>query len=131
MPGESQDKPLISVVMPVHNGAPFLAESIGSILYQTYAHIEFIIVDDGYTDGSRAIIRDFAAHDPGIRPLFLSHRGQSAALNSGIAVAQGRFIAHMEQDDIALPQRLAAQLAWMRGNAVDICGGYLKRFDDE
>ena len=123
-------QPLISVVMPVYDGERYLAEAIRSILNQTYRHFEFIVVDDGSTDGSAAIVRDFAARDARIRSFFLAHGGQACALNAGIAAAQGELIALMEQDDIALPERFTIQLDWMRRTGVDICGGCLKSFGD-
>lgn len=117
--------------MPVYNARRYVADAIDSILAQTYPHFEFIIVDDGSTDGSAGIVRAFASRDTRIRTLFLPHRGQSIALNAGIALAQGQFIAHMDNDDIALPERFAIQLAWMRENDVDVCGGYLKTFGNQ
>lgn len=122
--------PLISVVMPVYNAEQYVAEAITSILCQSYGHFELIVVDDGSTDRSAAVVREFAARDSRICPVFLQHQGQAAALNIGIAKAAGEFVAHMEQDDVALPDRLASQLNWMRQTEVDICGGQLKRFGD-
>lgn len=125
------DCPLISVVMPVYNAERYVAEAIHSILAQTYSHFEFIIVDDGSSDGTVGVVRDLVERDARIHPLFLSHRGQSYALNAGIALAQGAFIAHMDNDDIALPERLALQLTFIRKTNVDICGGYLQKFGDQ
>lgn len=132
MPGRiaSQDTPLVSVVMPVYNGAAFLSEAIGSILAQTHPHLEFIIVDDGSTDGSADVVRDFAARDARIRPVFTEHRGAQRARNQCVAAAQGEFIAHLDQDNIALRERLAAQLQWMRKTGVDICGSCTWAFGD-
>jgi glycosyltransferase involved in cell wall biosynthesis len=124
------DKPLISVVMPVYNAEPYVADAINSILAQTYPHFEFIVIDDGSTDGSAAIVRDFAARDARIRPLFMAHGGIARTMNAGVAEAQGMFIAYIDNDDVALPERLAAQLAWMRRTGVDICGSYTKKFGD-
>src|SRR5262245_55079183 len=100
-------QPLISVVMPVYNAERYVADAIASILAQTYAQFEFIIVDDGSTDGSAAIVRAFAARDARVRPLFLTHYSIGRARNAGIALTQGGLIAHMDADDIALPERLA------------------------
>ena len=105
--------PLVSVVMPVFNAASYLAETIESILCQTLPDFEFIIVDDGSTDGSVDLIRRHAAQDSRIRPLFGEHRGHGAAANAGIALARGDFIARMDSDNLALPEKLATQLAWM------------------
>lgn len=122
------DTPLISVVMPVYNAAPYIAESISSILGQTYARWEFIIVDGNSTDGSADIIRAFAARDARIRPVFLPHCNQAHALNVAVALVQGDLVAHMEADNISLPERFAVQLDWMRKTGVDICGSNAKNF---
>jgi len=125
---ERKDHPLISVVMPVYNSERYVADAIQSILVQTYPHFEFIIVDDGSTDDSPAVIREFAARDARIHPFFLTHGGIASALNAGVALARGNLIARMDADDIALPERFVVQLAWMRRTEVDICGGCVKRF---
>ncbi len=114
--------------MPVYNAEPYLAEAISSILRQTYSRFEFIIVDDGSTDDSSAIVRAFAARDARIRQITLPHVGQPRAKNEGIAAATGALIARMDADDIALPQRLAVQLEAMRRSDVDICGSCVMRF---
>ena len=117
--------------MPVYNAEPYLAECIRSIQSQTHSHFEFIIVDDGSTDASQRIVEDFSGRDSRIQPVFLSHGGQSRALNAGVDLARGDFIAHMDNDDIALPHRLKVQLAWMLDRNVDLCGGWLKKFGDQ
>ena len=122
--------PLISVVMPVHNRARYVAEAVNSVLAQTYPRFELIIVDDGSTDESPEIVRALAARDPRIRALFLPHYSQGRARNAGIALARGEYIAHMDDDDVALPDRLTAQLNWMRRTGVDICGGCSQTFGD-
>ncbi len=123
------ERPLISVVMPVYNRERYVAEALSSILAQSYTHLEFIVVvDDGSTDGSADIVRDFAARDARIHPIFMEHGSQGRARNVGIAAARGELIAHMDDDDIALPPRLAAQITWMRQTGVDICGSYVKTF---
>ncbi len=127
-----RDQPLISVVMPVYNRERFLAETITSILTQTYPHLELVaVVDGGSTDGSADAVRAFADRDRRVRPLFLDHGSQGRARNAGIAVARGSLIAHMDDDDVALPQRLSVQLDWMERTGVDICGSCVKRFGTE
>lgn len=124
--------PFISVVMPVYNRGRYLAATIDSILAQTYSPFELIpVVDEGSKDDSADIVRDYAARDARVRPLFLSHGSQWRARNAGVALARGEYIAHMDDDDIALPQRLSAQMAWMRRTGVDICGGCVKKFGAE
>ena len=121
---------MISVIMPVYNAERYVAEAVNSILAQTYPHFEFIIVDDGSTDGSPAIIREFAARNLCLRTLFLPHGGEPHALNAGIAAASGEYLAFMDHDDIALPHRLATQLDWMTRNGVDVCGTQAQIFGD-
>jgi glycosyltransferase involved in cell wall biosynthesis len=127
---EGTDAPLISVVMPVYNVERYVADAIASILAQNYTHFEFIITDDGSTDDSARIIREFAQRDSRIKPLFLSHGGRGYAANAAIHQAQGALIARMDADDIALPERLSIQLAWMNRNRVDICGACARRFNE-
>lgn len=127
--------PLISVVMPVLNAAPWLGEAIGSILAQTHGELELIVVDDGSEDASRDIAADFARRDPRVKTLSLARDPQSTtsgrAANAGIRLAAGSFVARMDADDIALPGRLAAQLAWLERNRLDGCGGLADAFGTE
>jgi glycosyltransferase involved in cell wall biosynthesis len=125
------EQPLISVVMPVYNVERYLAESIASIRAQTYSRFEFIIVDDGSNDGSARILREFAAQDARIQPIFAQHGGGPHAANIGVGLARGELISRMDADDVALPQRFAAQLAWMRQTGVDVCGSWVKQFGDQ
>lgn len=113
----------ISVVMGVYNGAAFLADAIESILRQTCADFEFIIVNDGSTDNSRQIILSY--HDPRIRYFDNNaNRGLPYTLNFGFEQARTAYIARMDADDVARPDRLARQLAFMDANPeVGICGG--------
>ena len=109
--------PLVSVVMPLYNGERYLAEAIESILSQTFADFEFIIVDDGSTDGSAGIIRDYAARDSRVKVKQLARNsGEAAARNAGIALARGQFVAGMDSDDISLPDRLRAQASFLENN---------------
>ncbi|MGG5889680.1 glycosyltransferase family 2 protein [Falsiroseomonas sp. HC035] len=114
--------PAISVVMPVFNVAPFVAQSLGSILGQTFRDLEVIVIDDGSADGTVAEIRKVA--DPRVRLVeFPSNRGVVAALNEGLDRARGTFLARMDGDDISHPKRLARQLAFLdRHRAIGICG---------
>jgi glycosyltransferase involved in cell wall biosynthesis len=122
------DNALISVIMPIYNNAIFLPEAIESILRQTYTHFELIIVDDGSTDGSRNIISDFARQDKRIRPISLNHNGVTGAMNKGINSARGQWIARMDSDDIALPERFSVQMEWIIQNNLDVCGAQAEIF---
>lgn len=101
--------PLISIVMPVWNGEKYLSEAIESILCQTFRDFEFLILDDGSTDSTPAILAEYAARDPRIRVISLAHQGIVFALNCGVEQARADWIARMDCDDIAHPQRLEKQ----------------------
>jgi glycosyltransferase involved in cell wall biosynthesis len=100
--------------MAVHNGGPYLRESIESILAQSFTDFEFVVVDDGSTDDSRATID--AVADPRLRSINSRHAGLTAALNLGLAACRGALIARMDADDVADPDRLAAQVAHLDGH---------------
>ena len=103
----------LSVAMSVYNGERFLAEAIESILAQSFADFEFLILDDGSTDGTVAIIADYAARDSRIRPIIRENRGLVASLNQLLAEAQAPIVARMDADDIARPDRFAAQMEFL------------------
>ncbi len=123
--------PAISVVMSVYNGERFLAEAVESILGQSATDFEFLIVDDGSTDRTADILRSF--DDPRIRLIVNPHNlGLTRSLNIGLAAARGRFIARMDADDIAVPDRFARQLAFFEANPeVVLAGSGHVRLDDD
>lgn len=102
--------PTVSVVMPVYNGERYLAAAVESILDQSHREFEFIIVDDGSTDRTPAILDEYAHLDSRIRVHHQPNSGVVAALNTGISLSSADWIARMDADDIALPQRLETQL---------------------
>jgi hypothetical protein len=108
--------PPITVLMPVYNGADYLAESIDTILGQTLQDFEFLILNDGSKDGSQAILDGYAARDPRIRVVQQANMGLAATLNKGMAMARGEFIARQDQDDLSAPERLEKQLAYMQAH---------------
>lgn len=107
--------PPISVVMSCYNAQRWLAESIESVLNQTWRDFEFIIVDDGSIDETSRIIRRYAAQDPRIVQLSKPNTGLADSLNTGIARARGVWIARLDADDLCLPERLALQ--WRAASA--------------
>lgn len=107
----SNSAPMISVVLPVYNGASYLRESIDCILVQSHSNFELLIIDDGSTDDSASIVSSFT--DPRIRFYSQENKGLAATLNRGIALAKGAYIARQDQDDISLPDRLSKQVAFM------------------
>ena len=115
--------PRVSVVMPIYNGAEFLALSIDSVLAQTIADFELILIDDGSTDGTAAIIHAYAARDARIVPVAKPNSGIADTLNRGLAVARGDWIARLDADDLMVPQRLERQLAFLAANPDLIAAG--------
>jgi hypothetical protein len=106
--------PEISVVMAVYNGEPHLVEAVWSICRQTFREFEFIIINDGSTDGTAEILSRYAAEDSRIRVFTQPNAGLVASLNRGCQAARGEFIARMDADDVSLPTRLEQQIAFMR-----------------
>jgi glycosyltransferase involved in cell wall biosynthesis len=122
--------PLVSCVIGAYNGAPFLDQSLRSLAAQSHPRLEVVVVDDGSTDESTTIIDAWSRRDVRIRLIRTAHGGPQHARNIGVAEAQGAFIAHLDQDNIAAPTRVAAQLAWMEANGVDVCGSCTRVFGD-
>jgi len=110
------DGPAVSVVMPVYNHAEFCVRAVESILAQTFRDFEVIVVDDGSTDGSLGRLAAVAEADQRVRVLGIPHSGIVPALNRGIDLARGRYIARMDADDESLPERLEAQLEVLTRN---------------
>lgn len=108
--------PAISVAMSVYNCAPYLEMAIASILNQTFTDFEFLILDDGSSDESATIIDRFAASDDRIAVIRRENRGLIDSLNELIAKARGVWIARMDGDDIAHPDRFAKQIAFLKAN---------------
>lgn len=107
--------PAVTVLLPVFNGARHLRESIGSVLAQRFTGFELLVVDDGSTDGTAAILDSVA--DPRLRVVRNeSNAGLVATLNRGLSEARGEWIARQDADDVSAPGRLAAQMAFVRGN---------------
>ena len=105
--------PRVSVVMPVYNGEPFIAESVRSVLASELADLELLVLDDGSTDRSVAVAREAAAGDARLRIVSLPHGGVAAARNAGLREARAPLIANLDADDVMLPQRLTKQLAFL------------------
>lgn len=123
--------PVISVLLPVYNGEPFITEAVKSILGQTFADFELVIIDDASTDSTPSTLSVLAGEDERI-VLLRNERnlGICETLNRGISVARGEFIARMDADDVSLPQRLEKQLRFMREHPdVGICGTWVRYID--
>lgn len=105
--------PRVSVVLPVFNGAATIARAVGSIRAQSLADWELVMVDDGSTDGTGEILRTLAREESRMRVIEQVHAGVAAAANAAATAARGEFIARMDADDVAHPERLAEQAAWL------------------
>lgn len=103
--------PRISVVLPVYNPGPYLRPAIDSILNQSYADFEFIIIDDGSTDGSGQVIDSYK--DSRLRIYHQTNQGVMATLNRGLELARGEYIARMDHDDLSYPQRFQKQVEFL------------------
>lgn len=103
----------VSVLTAVYNRATYIVEAVESILNQTFEEFEFIIVDDGSTDGSTKIVQQLAKKDPRINLIIQDNAGIGAATNRALAASTGRYVAIMDSDDIALPHRLATQKTYL------------------
>lgn len=118
---------LISAVIPVYNGAAFVAEAVESVLRQTYQPVECIVVDDGSTDSTPRVLDALT----GIRIERQRNLGVSAARNRGVQVANGSFIAFLDADDVWLESKLERQFAIMHARAADLVYTGIKVVDEE
>jgi glycosyltransferase involved in cell wall biosynthesis len=118
--------PLVSVLLPVRDEAPYLAEALASLSAQTLEDFEAIVVDDGSMDSS-AEIAD-AHPDTRFRVIRQPRQGLVAALERACGEARGRFLARMDGDDVALPRRLELQVAALEEEGLDACGGGIEYF---
>lgn len=118
--------PAISCILPVYNGARYLAEAIESVLTQDPAPVELIVVDDGSTDDSGAIAERYA---PWARVIRQENAGPAAARNRALSLVSGEFIAFQDADDIWVPGKLAIQLRrFAERPELSLCFGHLQNF---
>jgi glycosyltransferase involved in cell wall biosynthesis len=125
--------------MPAYNAGKYIRQAIDSVLRQTFTGFELLIINDGSTDGTEAVIASYS--DPRIVSVNQPNQGVSAALNTGLALARGKFIARFDADDICYPDRLREQYDFMVENPeyvligsdadyMDSEGGYLLRYEN-
>ncbi len=119
--------PLVSVVMAVCDGEKYVEEALKSILGQSFRNFEFIIINDGSTDNTTQILQQYIRLDQRLRVLHQGNRGLIAALNSGCRLARGRYLARMDADDVAFPDRFERQVDFLKRHpAVAVLGGAIE-----
>lgn len=121
------EKPLVSVIVASYNRAPYLADTVSSVLGQTFTDLELIVVDDGSTDDTQDVLSRF--DDPRLIVVKQENAGVAAARNAGIARARGHFMLVHDDDDIMLPNRVEVQLAALEQGVAGSYGGWVD-FDD-
>lgn len=127
----NSDSPKVTVLMPVYNGEKHLEKAIESILTQTFRDFEFIIIDDGSTDGTPTILARYQQKDSRMRVCYQKNEGVTASRNRGCHLAKGNYIAVMDADDVSLPERLAKQVAYLDAHPeVGVLGGWMEVIDE-
>jgi glycosyltransferase involved in cell wall biosynthesis len=117
---------LVSCIIPVFNGERYLDETIGSVLAQTYAPTEPIVVDDGSTDGTRNLVQVYGER---VRYLHQTNAGHAAARNRGLVAATGKFVAFLDADDLWHREKLERQMTRFRARPeLDVCVTYVSNF---
>lgn len=116
--------PTVSVIMSAYNAAKYLREAVDSILDQTFTDFELILFDDGSTkDDTAAIVKAYGQRDARVIAVSRANKGLTPTLNEGIGMARGAFIARMDADDIALPERFARQIDYLSAHPECVCVG--------
>jgi glycosyltransferase involved in cell wall biosynthesis len=125
-------KPLVSVVMPARNSERYIEEAMASVFSQSHRDWELIVVDDGSTDGTGDVVQMVLAREPRLRMLRLAHPGGPAgARNAAIALAEGRYIAFLDSDDLWLPAKLERQLELMERTKAPLSFTAYRKIDSE
>ena len=119
----NEANPKVTVLLPSYNAERYLAEAVESILHQTFTDFEFLIIDDGSTDGALEILRRYAEQDPRIRLIARENRGLVPTLNEGLEKARAPLIARMDNDDVAMPDRFQKQVAFLDAHPEVVCLG--------
>lgn len=120
-------RPVLSVVMPVYNVEAYVRETLDTVLTQSLHNLEVIAVDDGSTDGSLAILREFERRDARVRVLTQTNSGQGIARNLGVQHAQGEFLAFIDSDDTIPPGSFEHMVDTLRRSGSDFCVGSVRR----
>lgn len=111
-----KEKNLVSIIIPAYNAEKFLGEALDSVLKQTYADWEAIVVDDGSTDGTAEIAKNYSLKDRRIKYVYQENRRMAAARNKGISIAKGEYVAFLDADNIFWPNKLEAQVWFLESH---------------
>ena len=127
MPVDSTaELPRVSAIVPAYNAARWIRQAVRSLATQTFTSLEIVVVDDGSTDGTPAIVADLAAADPRIRYALRPHAGISRTANFALHMARGEYVARLDADDVALPDRVARQVAFLDAHpSAAVVGGLM------
>lgn len=123
--------PTVSVIVPFYGVEAYIGACIESILEQSFVHFELVLVDDGSTDGSRAIAEQYVAKDPRVRLVTRPNGGLGAARNTGVKAARGRYLTFVDSDDVLPMHALAILVGSARETGSQIVAGSVRRFDEE
>jgi glycosyltransferase involved in cell wall biosynthesis len=117
---------LVSVVIPAHNSERYILATLDSVLAQAHRPLEIVVVDDGSSDGTAAMVENYA---PGIRVVKQERRGHPAARNAGIRAATGEFLGFIDHDDLWSPDKLTLQMeAFAKDPELDLVFGHIRNF---
>lgn len=122
--------PMVSVILSVYNGEIYIGRAVESVLSQTFTDFEFIIVNDGSTDGTSCLLSEL--NDPRVVLVAQDNKGLIASLNTGCSMAKGKYLARQDADDVSLPERLEKQVAFMEAHPdVGLLGTAYRQVDED
>ncbi len=121
---------IISVIIPIYNRERYIRRCIDSVLNQQNVETEIILVDDGSTDSSPQIIKEYASNYSNIKPIFTPNQGVSHARNTGLDAANGKYIAFIDSDDFLEPDALISMKTAIEKNGADCCVGRINFYSD-
>jgi glycosyltransferase involved in cell wall biosynthesis len=129
--GHASGGPVVSVIVPTHNYARYLAETVGSVLSQSFGDWECVVVDDGSTDQTQAVLAQMSGRDQRIRVFSQKQHGLSAARNAGLQLSRGRYVQFLDADDLLHEAKLAEHVHGLDANReIDIVYGPTRYFAD-
>ena len=129
--GKPENRPIVTVLMAVYNGETYLASAIDSVCEQTFTDWELVVIDDGSTDQTPAILAAHAKSEDRLKIIHQKNQGQTAALNNGLAISKGDYVARLDADDTMHSERLEKQVLFMNNHPEVALLGSALNFIDE